>query len=132
MRKQTSLPKLRDKLDKVHSQYTRQSSADENGNVKCYTCSKVDHWKKMQCGHYISRRHISTRWLEKNTKVQCVGCNIFNQGSGPAFSLALVREYGPSILEELEIKKNNTCKMGRFEYELLINEYTEKLSALKK
>lgn len=131
MRKQTSLPKLRDKLDKVYSQYIRQSSADENGNVKCYTCPKVDHFKNMQCGHYISRRHLSTRWTEKNTKVQCVGCNVFNQGNGPAFALALQREYGPGILEELEIKKNNTCKMGRFEYELLIKEYTEKLNQLK-
>lgn len=128
--KTKSLSQLRDKLDEVYSQWIRRSAADQNGTVKCYTCSKVDHWKKLQCGHYISRRHISTRHFEKNTKPQCVGCNIFNQGNGPAFAIALTREYGPTILEELEIKKNNTCKMGKFEYELLINEYKEKLNQL--
>lgn len=128
--KTKSVSQLRDKLDAVYSQWIRRSAADPKGTVKCYTCPKVDHWKNLQCGHYISRRHMSTRWFEKNTKVQCVGCNVFNQGNGPAFSLALVREYGPTILEELEIKKNNICKMGKFEYELLIQEYTQKLKQL--
>lgn len=85
----------------------------------------------MHNGHYISRRHLSTRWFEKNCKPQCVGCNIFNQGNGPAYSIALIKEYGPGILEELEIKKNNTCKMGKFEYELLIKEYRKKLLDLR-
>lgn len=121
---------LQKALDAVYSEFIRLSSSDQKGNVKCYTCGKFDHYKKMQCGHYISRRHISTRWFEKNTKVQCVSCNIFNQGNGPAFAQALIKEYGVDILDELEIKKNNICKMGRFEYELLIKEYKEKIEKL--
>lgn len=128
--KTKSTQDLQKKLDEVYSQFIRISHSDSKGTVKCYTCGKVDHYKKMHNGHYISRRHLSTRWFEKNTKPQCVGCNIFNQGNGPAFSIALIKEYGPNILDELEIKKNNICKMGKFEYELLIQEYTQKLKQI--
>lgn len=123
---------LEKKLDEVYSLYIRMSHADEKGMVQCYTCSKRDHWKKMQCGHYISRRHKSTRWYEKNTKVQCVGCNVFNQGNGPAFAQHLIKDYGPSILEELEIKKNNIFKGGKVEISFLTEEYNTKLNQLKK
>lgn len=122
--------KLRDKLDKVFSEYIRRKDADQNGYVKCYTSGKFFHWKDIQCGHFISRRHLSTRWTEKNAKPQSVSENIFNQGNGPVFARKLVEEYGPGILEELEIKKNNACKMGKFEYEILIKEYQQKLKEL--
>lgn len=128
--KSESVSKLKIALDKVFSLYIRQKEADHRGFVKCYTCSKVDHWKSMHCGHYISRRHLSTRWEEKNCKVQCVGCNIFNQGAGPAFAIHLLKDYGPDILSILEIKKNNIFRAGAFELRALIEEYKEKLSKL--
>jgi hypothetical protein len=122
--------KLRDELDKVFSEWIRRKDADKNGMVKCYTSGKFYHWKQIQCGHFISRRHMSTRWYEKNCKPQSVSENIFNQGNAPKFAIKLIEEYGQGILEELEIKKNSICKMGRFEYERLINEYKEKIKNL--
>lgn len=125
-----SVDKLQKELDRVYSIWIRRKDADENGYVKCYTSGKFFHWKQIQCGHFISRRHLSTRWCEKNTKPQSVSENIFNQGNGAAFAQNLIKEYGDGILQELEIKKNNICKMGAFEYQILIKEYKEKIAAL--
>ncbi len=130
--KSKSTAKLQKDLDAVYSEYIRRKDADPNGFVRCYTSGKVFHWKQIQCGHFISRRHLSTRWYEKNTKPQSVAENVFNQGNGPVFARKLIEEYGPGILEELEIKKNNICKMGNFEYEILIKEYKAKIEVLNR
>ena len=121
-----SLIKLRDKLDKVFSVYIRLKYADDNGNVACYTCGVVKHWKYQQCGHFISRRHLCTRWDEDNTRPQCVGCNLFNQGNTPVFAQKLLTEKGSKIIDELLEKSKSTCKFTRSDYETLINQYTTK------
>jgi hypothetical protein len=118
------------RLDTVFSIFRRMRAETGNGTVFCYTCGRAGTVKTMQAGHYISRRHMSTRWDEINVQAQCVACNIFNQGNGPAFARALVRQYGDQILDVLEMKKNNTCKMGRFEYEILIKEYERRVSEM--
>jgi len=125
-----SLPRLKKKLDDVFSLYIRQKHADENGLAKCYTCGKIAHWKKQQCGHYVSRRHLSTRFDVMNCRPQCFSCNIKNQGAADTFAQRLKEEYGDSILTLLNIRKHNKCVMGRFEYELLIKEFTQKLDKL--
>lgn len=130
--KNKSIGKLKKDLDTIFSLYIRQRYADKDGMVKCFTCGKIDHWKKMHCGHYISRRHLSTRFSETNCQNQCPPCNLYNQGAGDAFAVHLKKVYGDSILEILEMKKNNKTNWGRFEYELLIKEYTEKLEQLNR
>lgn len=120
-----SRSRLIKELDKVYSIYIRKSGADENGMVRCYTCGKIGHWKEMHCGHFFSRRYYSTRFFEKNTKVQCVSCNIFNQGAAPQFAIHLIKEYGNGILEELEREKNKTLKLSIPELEDLIKYYHE-------
>lgn len=124
------MKKLVEKLDTVFSLYIRKSAANEQGIVKCYTCGAYHEWKYVDAGHYISRRHFGTRWEEKNVKPQCKKCNIFNQGSADTFAAHLVREYGSTILELLAAKKNNTMKLGKFEYEILIKDYQNKLKNL--
>lgn len=124
------MKKLIKKLDDVFSKYIRLKNADENGIVKCYTCGKYHHWKEIQCGHYISRRHFGTRWEEKNCKPQCVGCNIFNQGSADTFARNLIREYGSDILELLAAKKNNITKLGGFELNFMISDYQARVNKL--
>ena len=78
MAKKLTRSKLVKKLDAVFSQYIRLKDADEFGNATCFTCGKVDHWKKLQNGHFQSRKHYATRWDEMNCQVQCVsGCNMY-------------------------------------------------------
>ena len=95
------------KLDAVFSQYIRQKDA-VNEIATCVTCGKKDHWKKLQCGHFQSRRHYATRWDENNVGVQCYGCNITNQGQQFLFAKYL----GLDKAEEMVLKSKQTVKFS--------------------
>ena len=50
---------VKKKLDTIFSQYIRLKDADHNGDVTCFTCGKVSHYKSgMQCGHFQSRKTL--------------------------------------------------------------------------
>ena len=59
-----TISKLKKELDKWFSLYIRLREAIEE-QAQCFTCGKVDHYKKLQNGHFQSRRFHSTRWDEK-------------------------------------------------------------------
>jgi hypothetical protein len=124
------LPAVIKALDEVFSKYIRLRFADENGIVKCFTSGKIMHWKQSQAGHFISRRHLATRWDEVNVQVQSVAENVFNQGNAPAFAEKIKEVYGPEALEELHRKKSNKWKPSKFELELLIAIYKNKIENL--
>lgn len=73
------------KLDKVFSEYIRRKDA-KNDIATCVTCGKKDHWKKLQNGHFMSRKHYATRWDEDNVGVQCSACNVFRYGEQYLFA----------------------------------------------
>tara|TARA_R110000772_G_scaffold239144_2_gene351165 strand:+ start:289 stop:666 length:378 start_codon:yes stop_codon:yes gene_type:complete len=110
------------KLDTVFSQYIRRKDLI-NGMATCITCGKIAEPKKLQCGHFMSRRHYSTRWEENNAGVQCYGCNITNQGMQYAFSQYL----GNKLSEEMYIKSKQTVKFADIDLIEMIEDYTKKL-----
>ncbi len=116
--------KIVKKLDAIFSQYIRLKDADHNGNVTCFTCGKVEHYKKgMQCGHFQSRKHYATRWLELNVAVQCAGCNVFRYGEQFLFSKNLDKKYGKGTAEKLYIKSKETVKFSNHELLNMIEHY---------
>jgi len=126
--KKPTRSKLVKKLDVVFSQYIRLKDADSRGMVKCVTCGKVGHWKTggMQCGHFMSRKHYSTRWDERNVGVQCCGCNMFRSGEQYKFSKYL----GNNLAEELFQKSQQITKFTNVELQGLIDLYSAKLKKL--
>lgn len=116
-----SLSKLKKKLDTVFSQYIRQKYADQNGMVKCYTCSTVKHWKEMQNGHWIPRNNLATRFSEENCRPQDVGCNMFQQGRPDVFAVNLIKE--GIDLEELQKTRYAIFKVDAQWYEDKIKHY---------
>lgn len=126
-----STSKLKKKADELFSRYIRLKNS-KNGKTTCYTCKAVADWKEHQCGHFVSRVHLSTRWDEDNARVQCFACNIWRKGNYDEFSRNLVKEMGPSILDELNARKNAIKSMKRYDYELLIDDLKEKIANLDK
>ena len=116
--KKPTRSKLVKKLDVVFSQYIRLRNSDSRGMAKCFTCGKVDHWKKLQAGHFQSRRHYSTRWDEENVQVQCKSCNLFNQGMQYTFA----KNLGLDLAESLSLKSKNLVKFSSIELEEMINQ----------
>ena len=72
--------------------------------------------KKIQNGHYMSRRYMSTRFDEDNCRPQCVACNIYNQGNAQMFRRGLVAQIGEKRVDMVEyVAKNESRKYSEFE-----------------
>ena len=127
-----TISKLKKELDKFFSLYIRLRSATEYGMVQCFTCSKVSHYKSgMQCGHFQSRRFMATRYDERN-QIQCVKCNMFEQGMQWQFGLNLDAKYGLGTAEEMQFKARQIQKFSRVDYEEKISYYKSCVDKLKK
>lgn len=119
------------KLDEVFSKFIRLSYSNDFERVQCYTCGKIDHWKNMQCGHYISRQYMSLRWDEDNCRVQCAGCNVFKHGNYTEYAYRLLKEIGRKGIDSL-MNKKQTIKQWRIpELMKQIEYYKEKVSELE-
>lgn len=118
-------------LDRVFSEYVRLRDADKSGYVRCISCGKIIHWKESDCGHYVNRKHLSTRWNERNCNGQCRACNRFDEGNMLGYTKGLVRKYGDGILNELDMLKHQESRMSEFEGKLLIKHYKDKVKDLK-
>ena len=128
-----SISKLKKELDKWFSLFIRLRFATKEGACQCFTCGKVGHYKKLQCGHFQSRRHHATRWNETNCQVQCVKCNMFS-GSGEQwkFGHRLDNKFGEGTAQELEFLSKQITKVSRSDYEEKISYYKDAVNKLKK
>jgi hypothetical protein len=111
------------KADTAFSRYVRLKHSDESGTCSCVTCGKLMHWKEAHAGHFVSRRHMSLRWDERNVFPQCCGCNTFNAGALDEYSAYIIRTYGHSTFDDLLKMKRQTKKWTRAEIEDLIVKY---------
>jgi len=121
---------LKKKLDTIFSIYIRLKYADEDLNVKCFTCDKVYHYKKIQNGHFYSRGILSLRWDEQNCRPQCYGCNIARNGNYIEYYKRLEKEIGKGGMDYLEYKRHQIKKMGKLDYQIYIDTYTQKVAEL--
>ena len=124
--KKPTRSKLVKKLDTVFSQYIRRSNADNNGYCTCVTCNKTFHWKEIQAGHFMSRKHYSIRWDERNVKPQCVACNVYRAGEQYKYSIFL----GTELANVLYLQSKEIVKFTNYELEDMINDYSDKLKKL--
>lgn len=99
--------------DNVFSKYVRLLNSDSRGIVKCFTCEYKANWQRagIQCSHFKSRGHYSTRWLKLNCEPGCVQCNEFLSGNLKVFAERLVAKHGPGILEYLDQESKKTVKL---------------------
>ena len=123
---------LKTKLDRIFSEYIRLRDASPQGFTRCISCGKVVPWKEADCGHFVNRSHMSTRFYEKNCNAQCRKCNRFDEGNSIGYMRGLVAKYGEGIIEKLEVLKNQTTKYSEFEYKVLIDYYKEQVITLHK
>ncbi len=117
--KKPSITSLKSKADKVFSIYIR-TKYSKDGFGACYTCGKILEFKKTQCGHFVSRVYLATRYDERNCRIQCAGCNIWGHGKPVEFAAKLEEEM-PGIVsilyEQAKILQPN------FDYQNIINRY---------
>jgi len=114
------------KLDTIFSIYIRRKNS-VNEIAQCITCGKKDHWKKMQNGHFMSRKHYATRWDEDNVEVQCMGCNVYRYGEQYLFA----KHLGEDKADELLVKSRQIKKFTDADLLDLIDLYTDKVDNLQ-
>lgn len=117
------IPELIKRLDEVYSKWLRKERSIDGEIGQCYTCKTFDLIKNLQCGHYISRKHFSLRWVPENTFIQCYSCNCLMSGNYRVFTDNLIKDFGQEYVDNLEHRKNNKVKYDRFFYEQMILSY---------
>ena len=113
-------------LDFTFSRYIRIKEANENGMCECYTCGKIDHWKYLQCSHYIKRGHYGLRWDSRNAKPACINCNELLNGNINEYTIRLEKEY-PGLTNQLKEQSREIYKYNRDELKELIIDLRLKL-----
>ena len=116
VKKAKSLSKWKHELDAVFSKYIRKTHP-----AICYTCGGIG--KVLQCGHFIARSYLATRFDESNCRPQCVGCNMFGRGKPLEFEEHLKAELGDEFVEEMKTRRHNITKITPAEYEVRIEYY---------
>jgi hypothetical protein len=124
--------KIIKKLDRVFSEYVRLKNADHAGNCKCITCEKTFHYKNIDAGHFVSRRHIATRFDEMNVFPQCKYCNRFLNGLQYEYGKAIDNMFGDGTADELIQKSKTAEKIDTKIIEEMFGSYKKKLITLRK
>lgn len=121
--------KLKKELDKWFSLYIRNKYA-KNGTVYCYTCNKPCTVKTIQCGHFVPRQYLATRWDEDNCRPQEAGCNVWGRGQLLDFEENLIAEIGKDKVEALKQKRHQILKLSPQWYLEKIEYYKKKVELL--
>ena len=111
------------KLDSALSKFIRQRNAVD-GYVKCVTCGTRKHWKEVDAGHFVSRRHYATRWNPQNVHAQCKSCNGFHAGQNYLMGKYIDKTYGIGTADELITMSRQIKKFTDQDLKDLIEHYS--------
>lgn len=120
------------KLDIVFSKFIRVRDMRKDGTFICISCNRILPYEQADCGHYINRKHMATRFNEKNCNAQCRSCNRFDEGNLQGYRRGLISKYGESVVLMLESMKNQINKISDFEYKAMIDYYRKETKRLMK
>lgn len=123
--KRNPIKTLRNKLDRVFSEWIRRRDANDDGMGPCITCGR---WAKLQCGHFIKRQHQAVRWNPWNAAGQCAYCNHRLHGNEGEFYVALVSVYGQHKVDELMRLKQTTVRYRKADYLEMIERFSQSLT----
>ena len=123
--------KQRKRLDSIFSKYIRLRDSDSKGYVNCITCGSRFYYTEVDCGHFITRKEIATRFDERNCNAQCRKCNSFLAGNIEVYEKMVDKKWGEGTAEELRSMRNTLVRLSSIEYDELIKEYSHKLKELQ-
>jgi hypothetical protein len=106
------------KLDAAFSKFIRERDKGK----PCVTCGKP--WEPtFQCGHFLSRRHMATRWHKENAHGQCPGCNMFEGGRQFEHGLAVDALHGQGKAQELLMLSRQPFKRESAVLKIMLDAY---------
>lgn len=108
------------------SKHLRQSQANFQGDVECYTCGRRICWTIAQAGHLFHRGRQAWKALDFDTdhiRLQDFSCNINGSGQGGKFALKLIAELGIEKVKEMEYRRHNEPPLTPDELKEIIKKY---------
>lgn len=124
MLKKTNNASLKRTADTEFSRYIRLRDMIPGTTVfRCISCGLIKPISQADCGHYINRQHMNTRYNEMNCNAQCRSCNRFDEGNIQGYRRGLIKKYGEQKVLLLESMKNGYMKYSEAEYRILIADY---------
>jgi len=123
-RRKRSLKSLKKEADRVFSIWIRKRGMSPDGSNTCVSCGDVKPWSELQCGHYLKRNHLATRYHEDNCWPQCPTCNVFRYGNYPGYAKFMYQTLGEERVEKLFELHNRITKLTHSDYEELIKKYS--------
>lgn len=118
-------------LDIIFGRYIRLKDADLYGVAQCYTCPEKQNWKLMDCGHFMPRGNMYTRFSEDNCRPQCKTCNQHKRGNLAVFAANLNRD-NPGSVEILQEQARTIYHYSKDELRQMIASYDKKLKQVQK
>lgn len=85
----------------------------------------------MHAGHFVSRRHKSTKYNELNVNAQCCSCNYYRSGEQYKHGVAIDQKYGRGTAEKLMLIGGIRQKVTVLWYKDMIDLYEKKIADLK-
>lgn len=125
LKKQITLPRLLQKTQLIFNAYIRERDKDK-GCISCMS-GRVE-----QASHFYSAGQFSAlRFNENNVHGSCLRCNYFLSGNLSEYRVRLIRKIGEQkvLLLDAAARNNRVKKWSRFELELIIQEYKQRLKA---
>lgn len=126
-----SKTKLIAKLDRIFSQYIRLRDCNSNGYCKCISCGRFVHVSQIDCGHFMSRRHMATRFDEDNCSGECKYCNRFDASHLVGYQRNLELKIGATKVEKLVWKAKTPKHFLDSELEEMIEYYKNEVKRLQ-
>jgi len=130
----TERQKAKDKAWKAISQYIRHKECIETtGDPEygtCCTCGRVKNRIELQAGHYISGRTNSILFVEDGIHIQCIYCNMYNEGNKSEYERYMLDRYGKEKCDRLKDLKHIQKSLSLFELKAIEQEYKDRLKKL--
>ena len=108
-------------LDKWFSKYIRLR--DTPGF--CCTCGASITFETSDCGHFISRDRIATRWDERNAHAQCIPCNRFKSGKQYEHGLHVDKIHGKGTADLILLKSKHPANFTDDEIRAMTKRFRE-------
>ena len=133
--KKVTVRQARKKVETLFSIYIRTRDCLRTTGTKtkghCVTCKRQYDFKELQAGHFVSGRHPTVIFNEKNCHAQCVGCNVFKRGNIIPYYQFMEKTYGKKVIVSLMKQDSTLKKFTVIELQELFNTFTIKLYELK-
>ena len=110
------LSTITNRLDRLVSLIVRQR------DKACVTCGSLEN---PQCGHYVSRVFINTRFDLTNCHQQCSRCNVMHELDSVPYTRFIAGKYGdeyPLVLSEMAHRTKALKRQDRLELEYRLKE----------